>query len=105
MRWFSCASPGFEQQLAELGLADEHDAQQLPGRGLEVQEQPDLLQQLDRERLRLVEHDDARPTRLALRDQVRVQRLDQIGLALVGDGEARTRDMIRRSSSSADSGG
>ena len=96
---------GIEEQLAELRLADEHDAQQLLGRRLEVQEQPDLLQQLDRERLRLVEHDDARAPRLALRDQVRVQRVHQIGLALARRREARTRDMIRRSSSSADSGG
>ena len=83
-----------QEQLAELGLADEHDAQQLPGRRLEVQEQPDLLQQLDRERLRLVEHDDARPTRLALRDQVARAAPPPDRPGSRPASEARTRGMI-----------
>src|SRR5262249_47270915 len=78
---------GIEQQLAQLRLADEDDAQQLARGRLQVEEQADLLQQLDGEGLRLVEDDHARAAGLALRDQVRVERVEQIGLALTGRRE------------------
>jgi hypothetical protein len=76
---------GVEQELAQLGLADEHDAQQLAGSGLEVEQQPDLLEQLHGQRLGFIEHDDTRPSRLGLRDQEGVQRVE-IGLLLLGAG-------------------
>ena len=46
---------GVEQQLPQLGLPDEHDAEQLARRRLEVEQQPDLLEQLHRQRLRFVQ--------------------------------------------------
>ena len=73
MRWFSWASSGCEQQRAQLRLADQDDAQQLLGGRLEVRQQAQLLQHLDRERLRLVDHHHRRTGSLALREQMAVQ--------------------------------
>ena len=77
-----------EEQLPQLRLPDQDDAEQLARRGLEVEQQPDLLQQLDREALRFVQHDDARSPGSTLRNQVGVQRIDEIGVALARHGDA-----------------
>ena len=73
---------GVEQEHAQLGLPDEDDAQQLLGGGLEVREEPELLQDLDRERLGLVDDDDRLAARLPLGEQVTVERADQLGAAV-----------------------
>ena len=54
---------GVREQRAQLRLSDQDDAQQLLGGGLEVREEPQLLQHLDRQRLRLVHHDDGAAAR------------------------------------------
>ena len=72
---------GVEEECPELRLADQHDAQELLRRGLEVREQAQLLEQIHRERLRLVDHDDRDPSGLALCQQMGVQRVDQLHLA------------------------
>jgi hypothetical protein len=68
---------GVQQQRAELRLPHEHHAEQLLRRRLEVREQPELLEHVDRERLRLVDDDDRAPARLAPGQQVRVEGVDQ----------------------------
>ena len=50
------AQLGAVQQFAQLRLADQDDLQQLLGLGLEIGEQPHLLEHLGREVLRLVDH-------------------------------------------------
>src|SRR6266705_2100016 len=67
-----------EEEGAELRLADQHDTEQLLGRRLEVREETELLQDVDREGLRLVDDDDRAPPRLALREEVDVERIDQL---------------------------
>src|SRR5206468_3270786 len=69
---------GMEEEGAELRLAGQHDAEQLLGRRLEVREEAELLQDVDREGLRLVDDDDRAPPRLALREEVDVERIDQL---------------------------
>ena len=46
------------EHRAQLGLADEDDLQQLPLVGLEVGEQAQLLEHVDRQHLRLVDDED-----------------------------------------------
>ena len=48
---------GRGQHVAQLGLTRQHDLQQLLGVGLEVREQPHLLEQAAVEVLRLVDHE------------------------------------------------
>ena len=65
------------QHLAQLGLADEDDLQELLARGLEVRQQADLLQHLAAEVLRLVDHQHgAAPARVRVQ-QVAVEGVDQ----------------------------
>ena len=60
MRWRSCRSSGDSEHHVELGLPDQDDLDQLGGVGLEVREQPDLLERLAVEVLRLVDRSAAR---------------------------------------------
>ncbi len=95
---------------AQLRLADEDDAQQLLGGRLEVREQAQLLQDLDAERLRLVDDDDAAAPRLVLRQQVTVQLLEQLLAALACGREAelgvdRLQQLERRQRRVEDVGG
>ncbi len=62
------------KHLAQLGLAHQHDLDQLRGRSLEVREQADLLEHLGREVLGLVDDQQGRQTLLEPRDQEAVQR-------------------------------
>ena len=65
--------------VVELGLPEEQDLDQLRGRGLEVREQPDLLQRLGREVLRLV-HDQQHAAAIALLlEQELVELVEQLG--------------------------
>ena len=73
---------GVEKERAQLRLADEDDAQELLGGGLEVREEAELLEHLDGERLGLVDHDDRAAARLALREEVAVERADELGAAV-----------------------
>ena len=59
---------------------------------------------VDRERLRLVDHHDATAARLALREQVRVQRVDQLHLAAGRAGRPSSR-LIAAAARSAESAG
>jgi hypothetical protein len=77
---------GIHEERPELRLADEDEPEKLLGRGLEVGEEPQLLEQLDRERLRLVHDDDGELSRPALREEVRIERIHELHLA------ARRRD-------------
>ena len=62
------------QQVAQLGLSDEHDLQQLRGLGLEVRQHPQLLERAAVERLRLVDHHHHAPAAPLLVEQEVVQR-------------------------------
>ena len=76
---------GIEEELAQLRLADKHDSEQFLGIRLEVQQQPDLLEQLDREGLRLVENQHADAAGAMLRHEERVQLIDELALGLIRD--------------------
>ena len=69
--------PGMQQEGTELGLPDEDDAEELLGRRLEVREKTELLQRLDRERLRLVDDHDGAASCRPLGEEVVVQLVDQ----------------------------
>ena len=56
-----CAELRPGEFLLELGLADEHDLKELLGPGLEVGEQPKVLQRLLAQMLRLVDEERGRP--------------------------------------------
>ncbi len=72
---------GVREQRPQLRLSHQDDAQELLGGGLEVRKQAEMLQDLHRQRLRLV-HDDHRPAAgLALGEQVAVQVVDELLLA------------------------
>src|SRR5437868_4090977 len=77
-----------EEQLAQLRLADEDDVQQLLGFRLEIQQQTDLFKQLRRQGLRLIEDQHAQAAGIMLRDQIRVELLDQSVLAVLLDRQA-----------------
>ena len=69
---------GAIQQFAQLRLADQDDLQQLLRLGLEIREQPDLLEHLGREILRLVDHQHD-PFAFGVRlEQVNAQQVDQV---------------------------
>jgi hypothetical protein len=70
-----------EQQSRELRLAYEHEAEQLLGAGLEVREETEALQHLERHRLRLVDDDDGDAPLLPLREQMVVQRVHRVDAA------------------------
>ena len=76
------AQVGARGQVLELGLTDEHDLQQLVTRGLEVGEQPDLLEYLGREVLRLVDHGNRAPTAAVGLEQVGVECLRECSAAV-----------------------
>ncbi len=71
---------GIEKQLGQLRLSHQDEAQELLGVGLEVREEAELLEDLDRDRLRLVDDDDRQASRLALGQEVHVERVGQGGL-------------------------
>jgi hypothetical protein len=89
------------QHLAQLGLADQDDLQQFLLGGLEVGEQPDLLQHVGPEVLRLVDDQHVAPRRAPRAG--RVQRIDQrleaavgghLDVQFVADGE---QELVRES--------
>ena len=77
MRSFSWRMLRQREMLVEFRLAEQHDLQQLVPVRLEVGEQPDLLQRLDRHRVRLVDQHHDAPARGVELDQVLLQRAQQ----------------------------
>ena len=73
---------GVEKERAQLRLTDEDDAQELLGGRLEIRQESELLEHLDGQRLRLVDHDDRAAARFALLQQVTVERAHQLGAAV-----------------------
>ena len=73
-----------EEDGRELGLADQHEAEELLRAGLEIREQPELLEHVDGDGLCLVDHDHGQTPRLALREEMRVQGIHDVDLALAG---------------------
>ena len=77
MRCASCRSSARSSSSRKLGLADQDDLQQLGGGGLEVREQPDLLERLRAQVLRLV-HDQYHAAAARVRvEQVPPQKVHQ----------------------------
>src|SRR5574337_376861 len=65
------------EQSDQLRLADEDDLQKLPGWSFEICQQPDLLQNIGSEVLRLI-NDEHRATPLRMRiEQVSIERVDE----------------------------
>jgi hypothetical protein len=79
------------QTLRQLGLADEHDLHELPRVGLEVGEQPQLLEGLVGEVLRLVDDERGVAPRVGLAPQVVVERLRRARLLVASVGTPRSR--------------
>ena len=67
--------------VVELGLPEEQDLDQLRRRRLEIREQPNLLEGLGREVLRLVDDQNHSPIALLLVQQILVQLGAQLGAA------------------------
>src|SRR5690606_21924536 len=66
------------QQLAQFGLPDQDDLQQLLRGGLQVRQQPQLLQRVRRQVLRFVDdHDDAPSLRMPV-EQALVEHIHQV---------------------------
>src|SRR5262249_164903 len=65
------------EHLAQLGLPDEDDLQQLLARGLEIREEANLLEHLAAEILRLVDDEDGSSPARGRGQQVLVQRVDE----------------------------
>ena len=85
------------QQLAQLGLADQDDLQQLLRFGFEVGQQAHLLEHFGREVLRFVDHQhDALAFGMRL-EQVVAQQVDQILEAALGVRRHRDAQALRRS--------
>ena len=76
------AQLGPRQHVPELRLPDEHDLDQLGARGLEIREQPDLLEHLRREVLRFVDDQQRGLVLLEAADQEVVQREQVLGLGV-----------------------
>ena len=74
------AQLGLRQLLGQLGLPDQHDLEQLRAGRLEVREQPDLLEHLGGEVLRLVHDQQRRQVSPEALDQEAVQREQVLGL-------------------------
>ena len=87
--------PGFGQSATQLGLTDQHDLQQLALVGLEVGQQAQLLQQLDREVLCLVDDQHALAALRMGLQQVAVERVD-IGLDRRRSGHGQTEFIAHR---------
>ena len=78
---------GRGQLIAETGLADEHDLQQLGLFRLQVREHPQFFEGGGTEVLRLVDHQQHQPARQALVDQVLREVADEDWLGSSGDIE------------------
>ena len=76
------AQVGSGQPDIQLGLAEQHDLQQLAGLGLQVAEQPDGLQGLVRQGLRLVDQHHHSAPLLVQGDEVAMDAIREIQLAV-----------------------
>ena len=88
---------GAVQQFAQLRLPDQNDLQELLRRSLKIGEQPDLLQHLGGEVLRLVhDHDDAPSLRMG-GQKAPVQRIDHLlDAAAIGVGNDESQFLADR---------
>ena len=75
------------QALRQLRLADEDDVDQLGRRRLEVRQEPDLLEQLVREALRLVDDDGGQAAGLVPLEQVALEGQQELRLRPGAAGE------------------
>ena len=65
------------EQRDQLGLADQDDLQKLLSRRFQIREEPDLLEHLGREILRLVDDDDRASAARVRIEQVAIERVDE----------------------------
>ena len=78
MRCLSWRSSCRLELVGELRLADQHDLDQLVGRGLEVGEHAEVLERLDRHVLRFVHDEDDVAALLVLLDEHLVQAIHHL---------------------------
>src|SRR5262249_56534292 len=76
------------EALPELGLAHEKDLEELVGRGLEIREEPDLLERAVVQVLRLVDDENRVLTGATALDQESVERHQPLGPRLPGGRDA-----------------
>ena len=74
---FQLAQRRLVQPIGQLGLAREHEGQQFFGVGLDVCEQPNLLEELVRETLRFVDDERRDDASLTARNQLAFELLEQ----------------------------
>ncbi len=97
MRCASWRRSSRAEQRAQLRLPDQDDLQQLLGLGLEIGEQPDLLEHLGRQVLRLIDDQHHAPTLRVRAQQVAVEQVDQLlGVVLGAVGHAQAELLAQR---------
>ena len=88
---------GIEDERPQLGLAHEHEAEKLLRARLQVRQEAQLLQHVDRDRLRLVEDDDGEPTGGPLAEEMLVERIHDVDLTVARGRDAEVaRDALEQ---------